>query len=148
MNKNRDKARQLWRNAYARNRETKLARVLQYRKDNPEKVKACSRKSCKRWSQTEFGKRKNVEKVLRYRARKLGAKGVHTHEQFLEMAVSFDCMCLKCGNKFSINELTEDHIIPLSRGGSNDISNIQPLCHACNSGKRDSVIDYRPAVNG
>jgi HNH endonuclease len=33
--------------------------------------------------------------------------------------------------------------VPLSRGGSDDIGNIQPLCGACNRKKFVSVIDYR-----
>jgi 5-methylcytosine-specific restriction endonuclease McrA len=32
---------------------------------------------------------------------------------------------------------TRDHIVPLSRGGSNDWSNLQPACRECNSAKRD-----------
>jgi len=42
--------------------------------------------------------------------------------------------CVKCG---SDRQLTVDHIIPLAKGGSNDLSNFQTLCRRCNSGKRD-----------
>ena len=43
--------------------------------------------------------------------------------------------CAYCGKKFPFKELTQDHITPLSKGGSHTLSNILPACHSCNSRK-------------
>jgi hypothetical protein len=87
----------------------------------------------------------NIEKArfwaLQRHRRLKGAQGTHTLEEWEELKAKFDyrCVCcLKTGLK-----LTEDHIRPLSKGGSNDISNIQPLCISCNSEKRVKVWDLR-----
>lgn len=50
--------------------------------------------------------------------------------------------CLACG---SSGDLTIDHIVPRDFGGSNDLANLQTLCHPCNRTKRQRVIDYRVA---
>lgn len=44
--------------------------------------------------------------------------------------------CRKCGKK---TKLSVDHIVPVSKGGSNEIENLQTLCSRCNSAKRDSL---------
>jgi 5-methylcytosine-specific restriction endonuclease McrA len=48
--------------------------------------------------------------------------------------------CLCCDKR---RKLTADHVIPVSKGGTSDISNIQPLCQPCNSSKGAKIIDYR-----
>lgn len=41
-------------------------------------------------------------------------------------------VCAICGKPIERNDFTIDHIIPLSRGGSNDLENLQIACHDCN----------------
>ena len=42
--------------------------------------------------------------------------------------------CVRCG---SGEKLTVDHVVPMVRGGTNDIDNLQTLCKSCNSKKCD-----------
>ncbi len=44
--------------------------------------------------------------------------------------------CVKCGSR---EKLEYDHIIPISKGGSNTARNIELLCENCNRSKGDSI---------
>ena len=44
------------------------------------------------------------------------------------------CRCKRCGAE-PPSELTIDHILPLTRGGTNALDNLQLLCRPCNSSK-------------
>lgn len=63
-----------------------------------------------------------------------------------EMLQFFENKCICCGHQFTVGEdrPTKDHIIPTISGGSDDITNLQPLCRQCNSSKgADHQTDYR-----
>ena len=45
-------------------------------------------------------------------------------------------ICYYCSQKFSVDELTMDHIIPLIRGGKSIKANLVPCCKECNNKKK------------
>lgn len=54
-----------------------------------------------------------------------------------------DChrRCAICGKFIDKKEdITLDHIIPQSKGGTDDISNLQIACKECNSRKGDNIL--------
>jgi ATP adenylyltransferase len=52
--------------------------------------------------------------------------------------------CELCGAHEAHAALHVDHIVPRSKGGSDDISNFQALCVSCNTSKRDrDATDFR-----
>ena len=81
------------------------------------------------------------------RARLLEAGGKFTQKEFNSLLEKYDS-CPMCNRKWAEIPLpktkkvpwTADHIIPINplpgeKQGTNDISNIQPLCFSCNSKK-------------
>lgn len=45
--------------------------------------------------------------------------------------------CAICGKFIPFDEFTVDHIIPLSKGGTNELKNLQCTCKTCNLIKQD-----------
>lgn len=82
----------------------------------------------------------------RRRARKLNADGEFSTKEWRAL-LSLTDICPGCNNLWEdipvpprrTGVIDADHIIPISRGGSNWISNIQPLCYSCNSAKGDKI---------
>ena len=64
----------------------------------------------------------------------------HTLGEWENLKAQYDWTCPCCKTK-GLN-LTRDHIIPISKGGSDNIENIQPLCKSCNSKKHTKTIRF------
>jgi 5-methylcytosine-specific restriction endonuclease McrA len=49
--------------------------------------------------------------------------------------------CNRCGKWFKKSDIDVDHIIPQSRGGTDDLWNLQALCKHCNRSKQAKMKD-------
>ncbi len=49
-------------------------------------------------------------------------------------------ICAHCGKKLDFKEATIEHVIPLSKGGTNKKENFVILCETCNKAKSDDII--------
>jgi 5-methylcytosine-specific restriction endonuclease McrA len=70
-----------------------------------------------------------------YRARLYAAEGNHTRQEIAALYEKQRGVCVYCAKPLGA-EYHADHIVALSKGGSNWISNIQLTCGPCNNHKR------------
>lgn len=112
---------------------------------NPEE----SREKARRWYMKGIEKKRARErawqkahpiafkiKAAKYRARKAGNGGAHTAAEWLALCWGSHWRCAYCGaGPLADRRATQDHKIPIARGGSDDIENIAVSCGFCNSRK-------------
>lgn len=94
------------------------------------------------WYASHPDSRVTIESNRRAKKRLVG--GAFTAKEWRTLKEQFDHRCLRCGKQEPHIKLAADHVIPISKGGRNVISNIQPLCGICNSIKGTRATDYRP----
>lgn len=136
-------------------------RLQAWRKSNPEKVQEYVKKENQKKSDTGYHKEyynKNKEKINQRRNKwghRTGKFSEYNHkrrdrisgevvpeEEWKKVLEYYGAHCLvpDC----SYDDVTRDHVVPLSRGGRNHISNLQPLCRHHNCKKHIQAVDYRP----
>ena len=161
--KNKDKIRERdkkyresnWSSIYSKQKKYREANLdkfreyhSQYYQDNKQKIKdnyllhAEDRKSYSReWKKNN--KDKKLASHYNRRDNERGAEGNYTLQEWAVLCEKYGNKCINPDCKSPTAPLTRDHIVPISKGGNNYISNIQPLCSVCNSKKRTSTMDYR-----
>jgi len=109
---NPDKARAKYRRYYLTHKDQVREKDRRSREANPARV---------------------IANLARRRALRAAAEGDFTADEFRVLCSEYGDRCAYCQEE---SPLTADHAVPLSRGGSNWISNILPACKSCNSRKR------------
>lgn len=80
----------------------------------------------------------------RRRARVKDLPATLTKSQWVAIKVAYRFRCAYCDKR--LDALTQDHVIPLSKGGGTTPENIVPACRSCNSRKSNRLISNPPAV--
>lgn len=86
---------------------------------------------------TAAWKQAHPEDVCEYskrrRARTTGVLVTLTLAQWRAIKLAYRNCCAYCGRK--MERLTQDHVLPLAKGGGHTCDNVVPACQSCNSRK-------------
>lgn len=110
----------------------KNAEISDWVKRNPE----MSRAQKMRWKSLNYEKYLQIKRDGQRKRKYNLRSGKIDVADWNKMLAENNYSCVRCGAQ---DDITQDHIVPLSKGGLNVIENIQPLCRSCNSKKRDKL---------
>ena len=110
-------------------------KMRRWRAANPEKAREQTKLSLRKWREEN----REAYRIHCRQRRKLehDAEGSHTAKDIKALFVKQRGLCL-CGVDLDTSYHV-DHIVPLSRGGSDWPANIQLLCPPCNHSKRNKL---------
>lgn len=131
QSENKDRVRELRRARYALDPARHRAKTQKWRAANPEKA----REGFLSWYLANPELNRNNER--KRRARKANAEGTHTAADIARIRKMQRDRCAYCATKLK-GEGHVDHIIALTKGGSNWPKNLQLLCAPCNCSKHNS----------
>lgn len=114
-------------------KEASRRNTLDWRKRNPEEARIRD----ERFRKSEHGKEIFRIKEHKYRSRKKNLPATLTIEEWKHIIKKQGNKCNICNISFEKVKPTQDHIIPVAKGGPYTKENIQALCGSCNSRKRD-----------
>lgn len=133
-----------WRDA---NQEKSRQSSDSWKQRNPDKVRAGvvswdarnpgrRRQLASEWSSNNRSARNFIHQRRRFRVREAETYQV-TLKDWERLCSRYRGCCAYCGER---RPLTQEHVIPLSRGGNHSIGNLLPVCKSCNSSKRDRLL--------
>lgn len=97
---------------YWRNPDSRIASAIDWAQSNPE--------------------RRQAHRSTRKAAKRAAGVYLFTGQDWLRLCRRFNDLCAYCGQK---KPLTQDHVVPIARGGHHALGNILPACMSCNSSK-------------
>jgi 5-methylcytosine-specific restriction endonuclease McrA len=123
--------------AYLENAEIRKARARVWREAHPDYAAT--------WDKAYYTTHREAvaKNSATRRTRATLSGGSYTEKQWYELKAIYNNTCLCCRRQEPEIILSADHIIPVSKGGTSYITNIQPLCLSCNRKKHAKIIDYR-----
>jgi 5-methylcytosine-specific restriction endonuclease McrA len=127
-----------------RNRERLTENARKRAAENPEAARARRRA----WKLRHPEKAKLGRRLHRRNKRKMGIASKITIPQWNEILEFYNHTCQLCHKPAGDEQLTIDHIIPISKGGLHTWQNLWPAHHSCNSGKHAKLVDlpYPPHI--
>lgn len=131
--KRKSYSKKISREFYLRNRDKIIARTKARYRANTEKWREQERK----WIIKNREKKRAAWRRWDARKRGSGGNGISAKD-WDDIKDVWGNACAYCGDKSS--HLTQDHVIPLSRGGQDEIGNVVPACKSCNSSKGNKLL--------